>query len=107
MRKSRSERSIPTPYPELPLTCSGTAAVSSTAMSQQSPSKDSSGEGKEQRTFPEKYLVDVHPPDIAVPLYDQDWHVELCHRSCLFATCGKAQPHFMAAYLYHGVAKEL
>ena len=36
-------------------------------LSQQSPSEGSGGEGKEQRTFLERHLVDVHPLDIAVP----------------------------------------
>ena len=83
------------------------STLSSTPLSQQSPSEGSGGEGKEQRTFLEKHIVDVHPQDIAVPLQDQDQHVELCHRPCLFATCGSGQPHFMAAYLYHAVAKGL
>ena len=53
------------------------------------------------------HLPPLHPPEIALPSYDQDCHVELYHRSCLFATCGNGQPHFMAAYLYHAVAEEL
>ena len=76
-------------------------------MSQQSPSEGSGVEGKEQRTLPEKHLVDVHPLEIAVPSQDQHRHVELCHRPCLFATCGNDQPHFMAAYLYHVVEEGL
>ena len=87
----------------LDMSCSSTAAVSSTALSQQSPSEGSGGEGKEQRTFLEKHLVDVHPQDIAVPSHDQHRHVELCPRPCLFATCGSGRSYFMAAYLYHVV----
>ena len=53
------------------------------------------------------HLPSLHPPEIVVPSHDQDRHVELIVASCLFAACGRSQLHFMAAYLYHAVAKGL